>query len=142
MTQPLDEENLGVIFTQCKPDWEEDTNLKYWIFKVIVFYLIPLIFISIAYTKIVLILWKSNKEHSRGSNYFSRNSIISNFFVSAAVPVSQRSGQSQENSFSMNMNTSTEGQLKSRRKAAKMLVAVVVMFALCYFPVYLFNIIK
>ncbi|CAG4939656.1 unnamed protein product [Colias eurytheme] len=32
-----------------------------------------------------------------------------------------------------------ETQLRSRRKAAKMLVAVVVMFAVCYFPVHLLS---
>lgn len=68
VTRPLDEEKYGVMFSQCGPDWDEDTTFKYWIFKVVVFYLLPLLFISIAYTKIVLILWKSNKEHSRGSN--------------------------------------------------------------------------
>nr|CAD7573749.1 unnamed protein product [Timema californicum] len=41
-----------------------------------------------------------------------------------------------------NANTTTEGQLRSRRKAAKMLVAVVVMFAVCYFPVHLLNILR
>ena len=38
--------------------------------------------------------------------------------------------------------SSTENQLQSRRKAAKMLIAVVVMFGLCYFPVHLLNILR
>lgn len=38
--------------------------------------------------------------------------------------------------------STTETQLKSRRKAAKMLVAVVVMFAACYFPVHLLDILR
>ncbi|CAH2057388.1 unnamed protein product, partial [Iphiclides podalirius] len=33
-------------------------------------------------------------------------------------------------------------QLRSRRKAAKMLVAVVVMFAVCYFPVHLLSVLR
>uniref|UniRef100_A0A182PNZ9 G-protein coupled receptors family 1 profile domain-containing protein n=1 Tax=Anopheles epiroticus TaxID=199890 RepID=A0A182PNZ9_9DIPT len=32
------------------------------------------------------------------------------------------------------------GQLRARRKAAKMLVAVVIMFAGCYFPVHMLNV--
>ncbi|ERL88324.1 hypothetical protein D910_05711 [Dendroctonus ponderosae] len=40
------------------------------------------------------------------------------------------------------MNTTTEGQLRSRRKAAKMLVAVVAMFAFCFFPIHLLNILR
>lgn len=39
-------------------------------------------------------------------------------------------------------NSSTMGQLRARRKAAKMLVAVVVMFALCYLPVHVLNILR
>lgn len=39
-------------------------------------------------------------------------------------------------------NTSTMTQLRARRKAAKMLVAVVIMFAICYFPVHCLNIIR
>ncbi|XP_044740242.1 orexin receptor type 1-like [Chrysoperla carnea] len=49
---------------------------------------------------------------------------------------------SRRSTFLMNSNTTTEGQLRSRRKAAKMLVAVVVMFAVCYFPVHFLNIIR
>lgn len=33
-------------------------------------------------------------------------------------------------------------QLKSRRKAAKMLVAVVIMFAMCYIPVHVYSILQ
>ncbi|KAJ8941759.1 hypothetical protein NQ318_023116 [Aromia moschata] len=51
-----------------------------------------------------------------------------------------RSGQ--VNTFAMNMNASTEGQLRSRRKAAKMLVAVVVMFAFCFLPVHLLSVLR
>ena len=49
---------------------------------------------------------------------------------------------SRRNTINTNANTTTEGQLRSRRKAAKMLVAVVVMFAVCYFPVHLLSILR
>lgn len=35
-----------------------------------------------------------------------------------------------------------EGQLQARRKVAKMLIAVVVMFGICYLPVHLLNILR
>lgn len=35
-----------------------------------------------------------------------------------------------------------EGQLNSRRKAAKMLVAVVLVFGICYLPVHLLSILR
>ncbi|KAL1454867.1 hypothetical protein WDU94_008998 [Cyamophila willieti] len=39
-------------------------------------------------------------------------------------------------------NSTTESQIVSRRKAAKMLVVVVSMFAACYFPVHLLSIVR
>jgi hypocretin (orexin) receptor 2 len=39
-------------------------------------------------------------------------------------------------------NSTTIAQLRARRKASKMLVAVVIMFAACYFPVHALNIIR
>ncbi|XP_013176423.1 PREDICTED: orexin receptor type 1-like [Papilio xuthus] len=38
--------------------------------------------------------------------------------------------------------TAEQSQLRSRRKAAKMLVAVVAMFAVCYFPVHLLSVLR
>ena len=38
--------------------------------------------------------------------------------------------------------TAAETQLIARRKAAKMLIAVVVMFGICYLPVHLLNILR
>lgn len=57
-------------------------------------------------------------------------------FVVAALSAVRR------NTMNTNANTTTEGQLRSRRKAAKMLVAVVIMFAVCYFPVHLLCILR
>ena len=39
-------------------------------------------------------------------------------------------------------NSTTLNQLRARRKASKMLVAVVIMFAACYFPVHALNVIR
>ncbi|XP_066143019.1 orexin receptor type 2-like [Euwallacea fornicatus] len=112
-------QDFEIYLTQCVPAWGQKIDKIYFIVKTIIFFVLPLIFMSVAYTKIVMILWRSNNDQRpAGSN---------------------RSG---ENTFSMNMNTSTEGQLKSRRKAAKMLVSVVLVFALCLTPLHFMNIIK
>ena len=42
----------------------------------------------------------------------------------------------------VNSNASIEMQLLSRRKAAKMLVVVVIVFAVCYFPVHVIAILR
>ena len=57
-------------------------------------------------------------------------------FVVTAVSASRR------NTLNTNANVTIEGQLRSRRKAAKMLVAVVIMFAGCYFPVHMLSILR
>lgn len=35
-----------------------------------------------------------------------------------------------------------EDQLASRRKAAKMLIAIVIVFGICYLPVHLMNVLR
>jgi hypothetical protein len=57
-------------------------------------------------------------------------------FVVTAVSANRR------NTINTNANVTIEGQLRSRRKAAKMLVAVVIMFAGCYFPVHMLSILR
>ncbi|GLV39882.1 Tachykinin-like receptor at 86C [Carabus blaptoides fortunei] len=93
----------------------------------ILLYAFPLGFMSIAYLQIVRVLWQSDNipRHMTARP--------------GAVGVS---GSHRQNTFTMNSNASMEGQLRSRRKAAKMLVAVVVMFAVCYFPVHLFSVLR
>ena len=39
-------------------------------------------------------------------------------------------------------NTKVDPQLESRRKAAKMLITIVIIFAISYFPVHLLNILR
>nr|XP_023024772.1 orexin receptor type 2-like [Leptinotarsa decemlineata] len=112
-----------VYFTQCGPTWSTETDTVFMIVKMVFFYLIPLLFMSVAYIQIIRVLWKSgNAPHH------------------AMDQTGKRLGQM--NTFAMNMNASTEGQLRSRRKAAKMLVAVVVMFAICFLPVHLLSVLR
>ncbi|KAG5868993.1 hypothetical protein JTB14_014374 [Gonioctena quinquepunctata] len=109
-----------VYFTQCNPTWSKETDTVFMIVKMVLFFLIPLLFMSIAYMQIIRVLWKSgNVAHQAMGKRFC-----------------------QQNSFAMNMNTSTEGQLRSRKKAAKMLVVVVVMFAFCFLPVHLLSVLR
>ena len=42
----------------------------------------------------------------------------------------------------MDKQSPNTDQVESRKKAAKMLVAVVIMFGLCFFPVHLLNIVR
>ncbi|XP_056637487.1 orexin receptor type 2-like [Diorhabda sublineata] len=115
-----------LYLTQCMPTWTTETDLIFVLVKMIFFYIIPLLFMSVAYLQIIRVLWKSGKAPHQAMDFTG----------------SRLTNRCQLNSFAMNMNTSTEGQLRSRRKAAKMLVAVVIMFAICFFPVHLLSVLR
>ncbi|CAG9766133.1 unnamed protein product [Ceutorhynchus assimilis] len=116
-------EEFKIYLTQCTPTWDDKTDIVFMIVRMAMFYFFPLILMSIAYIQIIRILW-SNTESNQ-----------------ATLPANS-TGSGSANAFSMNMNSSTEGQLKSRKKAAKMLVAVVAMFALCFLPVHVISILR
>lgn len=105
---------------------------------------------SVAYFQIVRVLWKSdtipghtesrNQQHMCGCKFqllfCSLNVCIE------IIKLCLKNYSDLRNSNGPSANSSTMGQLRARRKAAKMLVAVVLMFAGCYFPVHLLNILR
>jgi hypocretin (orexin) receptor 2 len=48
-----------VLLTQCAPTWSMETDTIFVILKMVMFYLIPLLFMSVAYLQIIRVLWKS-----------------------------------------------------------------------------------
>ncbi|XP_024082894.1 orexin receptor type 2-like isoform X2 [Cimex lectularius] len=111
-----------VLLTQCTSAWGDETERKYNIYKMAFLYFLPLCVTSIAYFKIVSVLWKSG-------NIVTGQKLTGPSTISGSRRMTL-------------LNASTEIQLRSRRKAAKMLVAVVIMFAFCYFPVHLLSILR
>ncbi|XP_011162112.1 orexin receptor type 1 [Solenopsis invicta] len=118
-TVPSNSRVQTVLFTQCVCSWSQESQTIFTIVKLIFLYTMPLLFMSVAYWQIVRVLWKSDIP---GHNLSTR---VSN---STQVPLSG--------------GGNPEGQLRSRRKAAKMLVAVVITFAICFFPVHLLSILR
>ncbi|XP_049545190.1 neuropeptide SIFamide receptor-like isoform X3 [Anopheles darlingi] len=112
------------LFTQCVATWDNETEKTFYIVKFVLLYTLPLLFMTIAYFQIVRVLWRSDTIPGHRE---SRN---------------QPCGTVHSTRTTLNCvgNTSTMGQLRARRKAAKMLVAVVIMFAGCYFPVHMLNV--
>ncbi|GAB0095136.1 orexin receptor type 2 isoform X1 [Sergentomyia squamirostris] len=116
----------STLFTQCVAQWDNDTEKNFHIARFIMLYTFPLIVMTIAYFQIVRVLWKSDTiPGHRESRHHQRNNNCS-YMRNSTVPA----------------NSGTMGQLRMRRKAAKMLVAVVVMFACCYFPVNVLNVLR
>ncbi|NP_001161621.1 orexin receptor-like protein [Saccoglossus kowalevskii] len=111
-----------IYLTKCfERNWFGSIQQKvYHIALVLVIYVIPLVMIIIAYVFICRQLW-------------------------AKIPGSYESCDSKKNASNGNSHVSTkasESQLKSRRKVAKMLIIVVVIFTICYLPLHLLNILR
>lgn len=114
-------QEMTVLLTRCQPAfkqlWDTKAQTVYQIFLTVVMFLIPLVLMAFAYSRIARCLWvdavPGGDEENRGCN------------------AQGRAGASARDS-----------QLQSRKNVAKMLIAVVVMFAVCYLPVYLLNILR
>ncbi|CAH2057392.1 unnamed protein product, partial [Iphiclides podalirius] len=120
-------------FMQCTSTWSDESDLKWHIIKALFLYTFPLLLMMIAYCQIVRVLWRSDNipGHTESHTLCSTPSRPNNWLAA-----------SRRTTTSIHANASTEGQLRSRRKAAKMLVAVVIMFAVCYFPVHLLSVLR
>ncbi|XP_011639561.1 orexin receptor type 2-like [Pogonomyrmex barbatus] len=118
-TVPSNSRVQTILFTQCIWSWSQESQTTFTIVKLIFLYTMPLLLMSVAYWQIVRVLWRSDIP---GHNLSTR------ICHSTEIPLSG--------------GGNPEGQLRSRRKAAKMLVAVVITFAICFFPVHLLSILR
>ncbi|CAH1169552.1 unnamed protein product [Phaedon cochleariae] len=123
---------------------------KSWTWALIFFHCVVFL-VGLVGNCLVCVAVYKNHTMRTVTNYFIVNLAAADFLVilfclppSVVWDVTNLTGgrSGQLNTFAMNMNASTEGQLRSRRKAAKMLVAVVVMFAFCFLPVHLLSVLR
>uniref|UniRef100_T1IYS5 G-protein coupled receptors family 1 profile domain-containing protein n=1 Tax=Strigamia maritima TaxID=126957 RepID=T1IYS5_STRMM len=119
-----------VYFTDCKPLWEESSQKTYTFVLMTLLYIIPFLLMSFAYYKIVRVLWK--KDIPGSSEVRKTKKSFKN----------GDDGTGKKSLMPQGQISSTQAQINSRRKAAKMLIAVVVMFGICYFPVHLLNVLR
>ncbi|KAJ1528878.1 hypothetical protein ONE63_007248 [Megalurothrips usitatus] len=126
----------SVLLTQCEPTWGRESDMVFHCIKSAFLYFLPLGFMLIAYCQIARVLW--DEEHfpvhqpgrggggtARGTASWGRGGAgTAGWQVAARRP------------------WPAEGQIRSRRKAAKMLVAVVALFAICYLPVHLLSVLR
>ncbi|XP_015921800.1 orexin receptor type 2-like [Parasteatoda tepidariorum] len=108
-----------VYLTDCTHTWSENSVRIYQLFLILVLYVAPFSLMAYTYYQITRVLWNKNIPGS------ARTCGNSTFVGRSAV-----------------RSTTCESQIRSRRKASKMLIAVVVMFSLCYFPVHLINLLR
>ncbi|XP_077990878.1 orexin receptor type 2-like [Glandiceps talaboti] len=109
-----------IYFTRCyERDWYESIEQKFYhVALVMVIYVIPLVLVSVAYILVCKQLW-------------------------SAIPGSCETKD--KTKVALNESSASKAaisQLKSRRKVAKMLIVVVIIFAVCYLPLHLLNILR
>lgn len=112
--------NSGSIDIICIPNIKKNNKNIFDTVNLIILYLLPLLLMTILYTRIAIGLWKS-------SSAFCTNGIINKN--------NHHSSNKYNNSHRMNhVNSSSKNILRARRGVIKMLVAVVFIFAICNLP--------
>ena len=100
-----------------------------------------MVLITYTYTRVIKVLWRVDKnillEESTKSNC-TKNAISARVLSARNVSQAQYYGVSGNNL----ATTKMKAQLIARRKAAKMLISVAVLFAICYLPIHLLNILR
>ncbi|XP_076081371.1 orexin receptor type 2-like [Mytilus galloprovincialis] len=112
---------VSSLLISCRPGWDQNKQTFYQVALIVLLYFLPMIFIGFAYIQIAFVLWKGD---------------IPGESKTRTVTASSRPMME-----SKKMNIAND-QLAARRKAAQMLISVVVAFAVCYFPVHLLNILR
>lgn len=117
-----------IYFTQCQPSWDVITDTTFHVVKTFFLFFFPLGFMTVAYVQIIRVLWsKSNiPGHAESKSVYANSN-------GNGVSAARRT---------MNRSISSSSQVLGRRKAAKMLVVVDIMFACCYLPVHIYSILR
>ncbi|CAD6234580.1 GSCOCG00001996001-RA-CDS [Cotesia congregata] len=136
-----------IYLTQCKRSWSINSER---IFNLVIFvflYFGPLVFMTYTYYQIICVLRGSRIPGYKCKYIFELKQLkISIFFYLYMTALMHRKIRNNEIPLDAELSASFEdnheGRLVSRRKAAKMLVVVVLVFAICYAPVHLLNILR
>ncbi|XP_076462821.1 orexin receptor type 2-like [Babylonia areolata] len=122
----------SVLLTECGPAWEPWKQSIYQVILALAMYLAPMLLMLMTYIHIALVLWMQEiPGHSMQGVCGGRRPVVNGTRGAAT-----RGGGVSSSS------RLPEDQLASRRKAAKMLIAIVVVFAICYLPVHLMNVLR
>ncbi|XP_067840048.1 orexin receptor type 2 [Heptranchias perlo] len=127
--------NKTLLFTICDEHWGDDIYPKvYHICFFIVTYMAPLCLMILAYFQIFRKLWC--RQIPGTSSVIQRNCKPLSLQCS-----SQRTGRVQVKSKTSGVAAEIK-QIRARRKTARMLMVVLFVFALCYLPISVLNVLK
>ncbi|KAG8180147.1 hypothetical protein JTE90_023356 [Oedothorax gibbosus] len=117
-----------LFLTDCAHTWGESSTRVYQLVLILVLYVAPFTLMAFTFHHITRVLW--NKNNIPGETVVYHPKCRKNKAAQG------RNGEMK------NASVSGEGQIQSRQKASKMLMAVVGMFSCCYFPVHLINVLR
>ncbi|XP_071998365.1 orexin receptor type 2 [Engystomops pustulosus] len=127
--------NKTVLFTVCDERWEGEVYSKvYHICFFFITYMVPLCLMILAYLQIFRKLWCRQIPGT--------SSIVQKKWKSLQCPI-QSKGQGQQTVKPRINGVAAEiKQIRARRKTAHMLMVVLLVFAICYLPISILNIMK
>ncbi|XP_048762698.1 orexin receptor type 2-like [Ostrea edulis] len=106
------QESVTFYLRYCSRRWTVRDNMIYNLVILIVLYSIPICLMAYTYAIISKQLWRKDLPGIVEAEHRPMNKMVS---------------------------SGPESQLRSRQRAAKMLIAIVVVFAVCYLPVHVLN---
>ncbi|XP_033112462.1 orexin receptor type 2-like [Anneissia japonica] len=115
----LKEHHNKELLSKCQENWGNETVQRlYHVGLAMALYVIPLTVISLAYTKVCSTLW-------------------------SGIPTEEKTcGKVPDKKVRSSSTSAAQTQTENRKKVARMLIVVVVLFALCYFMTHLLNLLS
>ena len=118
----------------CKQEGWHDTPLQkaYYILITTLTYIWPIIIIAVVYSMVCRRLWSAIPGDDGTS------------CTTPSKPDNVQSGSSDTTvrAYNGRVNKTMKTQLDSRRKVARMLIVVVIIYTVCYFPIRLLNLLR
>lgn len=113
----------------------------------VILYILPMALIFYTYTRVVKVLWKIDKSIAWDNSTESNKTFLNKSNENSKNVGNISSGNNKQVTFTTASGSSIakskmKNQLNARRKAAKMLISVAAMFAICYLPIHVLNIIR
>ncbi|XP_037066840.1 orexin receptor type 2 isoform X1 [Peromyscus leucopus] len=127
--------NKTTLFTVCDEHWGGDVYPKmYHICFFLVTYMAPLCLMVLAYLQIFRKLWCRQIPGT--------SSVVQRKWKQPQQPVSQPRGSGQQSKARISAVAAEIKQIRARRKTARMLMVVLLVFAICYLPISILNVLK
>ncbi|CAH2248767.1 orexin receptor type 2 [Pelobates cultripes] len=127
--------NKTILFTVCDEHWEGEIYSKvYHICFFFITYMVPLCLMILAYLQIFRKLWCRQIPGT--------SSVVQRKWKPLQCPIQPRGQAQQATKPRINAVAAEIKQIRTRRKTARMLMVVLLVFAICYLPISILNILK